>query len=361
MILNQELFGTTSEGKKVEKFTLSNSKGLTGAIMTLGGILISFKMPDRTGTVEEITLGFDTLDEYLAGHPYFGAIIGRFANRIALGKFQLEGVEYRLACNEKNINHLHGGNVGFDKVLWQAEAFQNSSSAGLRLSYLSPDGEEGYPGNLKVSVTYTLNEENELTFEYRAETDKATPVNLTNHAYWNLAGVGSGSILGHELLLNCSRYLPVTEALIPTGEMRLVQGTPMDFTTSKPISTDMDKVPGGYDHCFVTDPSDQELTPIARLYEPKSGRGMTISTTKPGVQFYTGNLLGEIRGAGGALFDKHGALCLETEFFPDAVNEPHFPSSILRPGETYHHITTHRFFIDQIAAHWGLLPPRRSL
>jgi len=346
MILNQEFLGTTRDGEKVEKFALSNSKGLTAAVMNLGGILISFKMPDRTGAVEEITLGFDTLDEYLAGHPYFGAIIGRFANRIAQGKFQLDGVEYRLACNEKNINHLHGGNVGFDKVVWQAEPFKNSSSAGLRLSYLSPDGEEGYPGNLRVSVTYTLNEENELKFEYRAEADKATPVNLTNHAYWNLAGAGSGSILDHELLLNCSRYLPVNEALIPTGEMRTVQGTPMDFTTPKPINTDMDKVPGGYDHCFVVDPSDQKLTLIARLYEPKSGRGMRILTTKLGVQFYTGNLLHKIRGGGGALFDKHGALCLETEFFPDAVNQPDFPSAILRPGETYRHTTVHRFFID---------------
>ena len=346
MNLHQELFGTTRDGKKVEKFTFGNSKGVTATVMSLGGIVISLRMPDRAGAVREITLGFETLDDYLAGHPYFGAIIGRFANRIARGTFQLEGVEYRLACNEKNINHLHGGNAGFDKVVWQTEAFQDSASAGVRFSYLSPDGEEGYPGNLKVSVTYSLNEENELKFEYWAETDKATPVNLTNHAYWNLAGAGSGSILGHELVLNCSKYLPINDALIPTGEMRTVQGTPMDFTTLKPIGIDMDKVPGGYDHCFVVDPSDQELTLIARLYEPKSGRGMRILTTKPGVQFYTGNLLHKIRGADGALFDKHGALCLETEFFPDAVNQPDFPSAILRLDETYHHITLHRFFID---------------
>ena len=346
MNLNQELFGTTKDGKKVEKFILGNSKGITVTVMNLGGILISFKMPDRTGAVREITLGFDTLDEYLAGHPYFGAIIGRFANRIARGKFELDGVEYTLACNEKNINHLHGGNVGFDKVLWQAEGFQDTTWAGVRFSYLSPEAEEGYPGNLKVTVTYSVNEENELKFEYWGETDKATPVNLTNHAYWNLAGAGSGSILGHELLLHCSKYLPVNHALIPTGEIRAVQGTPMDFTTSKPIGIDMNKVPGGYDHCFVVDPSDQELVLIARLYEPKSGRGMTISTTKPGVQFYAGNLLDSIRGADGALFDKRGALCLETEFFPNAVNQLDFPSAILRPGETYHHTTVHRFFID---------------
>lgn len=346
MAPNQELFGTTKDGKTVEKFTLGNSKGITAAVMNLGGILISFKMPDRTGAVREITLGFDTLDEYLAGHPYFGAIIGRFANRIARGRFQLDGVEYTLARNEKNINHLHGGIMGFDKVVWQTEAFQDSALAGVRFSYLSPDGEEGYPGNLNLNVTYSLNEENELRFEYWAETDKATPVNLTNHAYWNLAGAGSGSILDHELLLNCSKYLPVDEAFIPTGEIRTVRGTPMDFTTPKPIGIDMDKVPGGYDHCFVGDPSDQELTLIARLYEPKSGRGMRISTTKPGVQFYAGNLLDSIRGAGGALFDKHGALCLETEFFPDAVNQPGFPSAILRPGKTYHHTTVHSFFID---------------
>ncbi len=346
MMLNQEPFGTTKDGKEIEKFTLTNSKSLTATVMSFGGILISFQMPDREEAVAEITLGFDTLDEYLAGHPYFGAIVGRVANRIARGTFELDDVQYTLACNENSINHLHGGHVGFDKAVWQAEAFQDPASAGVRFSYVSSDGEEGYPGNLKVTVACTLNEENELRFEYWAETDKATPVNLTNHAYWNLAGVGSGTILGHELSLNCSKYLPVDDRLIPTGEIRPLQGTPMDFTTSKPIGLNMDKVSGGYDHCFVADPSDRELKPIARLYEPKTGRGMTISTTKPAIQFYAGNLLETTRGAGGVLFEKHGALCLETEFFPNAVNQPEFPSAILRPGETYHHMTVHRFFTE---------------
>lgn len=346
MNLTQEPFGISKDGKKVEKFTLSNSKGMTATVMTLGGILVSFKMPDRGGVVQEITLGFDTLEEYLAGHPYFGAIIGRFANRIAQGRFHLDGVTYTLVPNEKSTNHLHGGNMGFDKVVWQAEVFQDGASAGVKLSYLSPDGEEGYPGTLKVAVAYRLSEDNELKVEYWAETDKATPVNLTNHTYWNLAGAGSGSILGHELLLNCPKYLPVDDNLIPTGEIRPVQGTPMDFTSSKPIGLHMDQVPGGYDHCFVMDPLVRGLKPIARLHEPGSGRTMEISTTKPAVQFYTGNFLDKIRGAGGTLFDKHGALCLETEFFPDAVNQSAFPSAILRPGETYHHVTVHRFFTD---------------
>ncbi len=199
---------------------------------------------------------------------------------------------------------------------------------------------------MKVTVAYTLNEENELKFEYWAETDKATPVNLTNHAYWNLAGAGSGTILDHELFLNCPKYLPVDNTLIPTGAIETVQGTPMDFTTSKPIGLHIDRVSGGYDHCFVLDPYDQKLTRIARLYEPTTGRGMTILTTKPSVQFYTGNFLDGIRGARGAVFEKHSALCLETEFFPDAVNQPDFPSAILHPGETYHHMTVHRFFIE---------------
>jgi aldose 1-epimerase len=346
MTLTQEPFGTTREGKKVERFTLSNSTGITATVMTFGGILISLRMPDRKGAFEEITLGFDTLGEYEAGHPYFGAIIGRFANRIARGTFQLDGVQYTLACNEKNVNHLHGGNVGFDKVVWHADRLQDQDSVGVKFSYLSSDGEEGYPGNLKVTVTYSLNEENELRFEYWAETDKATPVNLTNHAYWKLAGAGSGPILDHELLLMCPKYLPVDDTLIPTGEIRPVQGTPMDFTGAKRIGLDMSQVPGGYDHCFVRDPSNQELTLMARLYETENGRGMAVSTTKPGIQFYAGNLLETTRGAGGAVFERHGALCLEAEFFPDAVNHPDFPSAILQPGDTYHHITVHRFFID---------------
>ena len=344
MKLTQGPFGTATDGKKVQRFDLDNGNGIKASVTDYGCILTSLKMPDRRGKAAEITLGFDTLDEYLADHPYFGAVVGRFANRIARGEFELDGTSYSLARNENGANHLHGGVTGFDKVVWDAEGFEDIASTGVRFHYLSPDGEEGYPGNLDVTVTYALTEDGELRFEYQAETDKPTPINLTNHTYWNLAGAGSGPIFDHELSLNCSHYLPVDEELMPTGEVLPVQGTPMDFTAAKPIGRDFDQVPGGYDHCFVADPSDRAPAPIARVYEPGSSRGMTVSTTKPAVQFYVASFLEETHGAGGTVFDTHGALCLETQFFPDAPNCPEFPSAILRPGETYHHVTVHRFF-----------------
>jgi aldose 1-epimerase len=272
--------------------------------------------------------------------------VGRFANRIAAGEFELDGSRYTLACNEKDRNHLHGGTVGFDKRVWSAEEIRKHDTVAVRFSYTSPDGEEGYPGELRVTVTYSLNEENELTFDYRAETTKPTPINLTNHTYWNLSGPGSGTIYDHLLSLDCSRYLPANEQLIPTGEILPVEGTPLDFRKQKAIGRDIDRLPVGYDHCFVADREGEGLASIAHVFAPASGRGMELSTTKPAIQLYTGNFLDGIHGANGAVFDKHTALCLETELYPDAMNHPEFPSAVLRPGEIYAHTTVHRFFSE---------------
>jgi aldose 1-epimerase len=341
MELKKELFGKTAEGQRVERFLLSNGTGLSVSVISLGCILTSVLAPDRNGEPGEVTLGFDRLEPYLAGHPYFGAVVGRFANRIAGGRFALEGRRYTLACNEGGINHLHGGVSGFDKKVWEPRELSGRGFAGVELHRVSPDGEEGYPGNLDITVRYTLDENDELAIEYEARSDHPTPINLTNHAYWNLAGAGSGTIMQHELTLSCSRFLPVDERLIPTGQLRSVAGTPMDFREGKPIGRDFRRMKGGYDHCLVID-----RNPCARLYDPSSGRGLELSTTQPGVQLYTGNFLNDVRGAGGKLFRKHGALCLETEAFPDAPNHPEFPSAILRPGELYRHRTSHRFFHD---------------
>jgi len=346
MKLQRQPYGQTSGGAQIEQYTLSNPDGTTAKVITYGGILTSVTMPDRNGKAGEITLGFDSLDGYLGSHPYFGALVGRVANRIGGGRFQLDGKEYTLACNENGLNHLHGGKAGFDKRVWKAESFQQSGAVGVRLSYLSPDGEEGYPGNLKVTVTYMLNERNELTLDYRGETNAATPINLTNHTYWNLGGAGSGPIYDHVLSLRCSRYLPVGDQLIPTGEVLPVAGTPLDFTSAKPIGRDIDQLDLGYDHCLVADRKGDSSAVIARLHDPASGRGMEISTTKPAVQLYTGNFLDGIQGAGGMVFDKHTAVCLETEFYPDAINHPEFPSAVLRPGQVYRHTTVHRLFTE---------------
>ncbi len=353
MEIREERFGNTKEGKDVVRLTIKNSNDLSISVISYGATLTSVMVPDRRGNAANVTLGFDTVEEYETKSPYFGALVGRFANRIARGRFELDGIEYQLACNDvygagekEAANHLHGGNVGYDKVLWKTEGFEEASVAGVNFAYLSPDGDEGYPGTLKIRARYSLSEDNVLSFEYWAETDKPTPINLTNHAYWNLAGAGSGDVLGHELMLNCPYYIVIDESLIPTGEIRSVQGTAMDFTTAKPIGGDLDKVPGGYDHCFATESRGDEMKPIASLYEPSTGRKMDVSTTKPGVQFYGGNFLDGLRGAGGAIFDKHGALCLEPEYYPDAVNHSNFPDCILRPDQTYHYKTVHKFSVS---------------
>ncbi len=346
MELRREPYGTTPEGGEVERFTLINANGLEVSVITYGCILTSLRLPDREGRPGEITLGFDSLERYLQGHPYFGALVGRFANRIAGGRFELDGRHYSLACNENGKHHLHGGRSGFDKKIWSAEEIREGRRMGVRFHRASPDGEEGYPGTLEVSAACTLNDENELGFEYRAEADRPTPVNLTNHAYWNLAGAAAGEVYDHLLTLHCSRYLAVDEELIPTGEILSVEGTALDFRRAKPLGRDIGRTSIGYDNCLLIDRQEGALAPAARLYDPSTGRGMEISTTKPAIQLYTGNYLDGIPGAGGAVFRRHEAVCLETELYPDAVNHPGFPTAILRPGEVYHHVTRQRFFVE---------------
>lgn len=351
MSLHKTAFGQTAQGQPVEQFTLANGRGVTVKIMTYGAIVTSVEAPDRSGKPGEITLGFDSLAPYLAGHPCFGAVCGRVANRIAGGKFSLDGQTYQLARNN-GPNHLHGGNVGFDKVVWKAESFTEDDAVGVRLSHRSPDGDEGYPGNLSVTVTYRLTRADELKIDYTATTDKATPINLTNHTYWNLADGGASDVLDHVLTLNASRYLPVDDSLIPTGELRTVAGGPMDFHT-KPaaIGARLNDVPGepkGYDHCFVLDKkAENALSLAARVEEPRSGRVMEMFTTEPAVQLYTANFLDGVLHSRGAAYGRHHAFCLEAEHFPDAVNQPSFASTVLRPGETYRQTTIYKFRAKQ--------------
>jgi aldose 1-epimerase len=302
------------------------------------------QVPDKNGKLGDVVLGFDTLEEYLKGHPYFGAITGRIANRIANGKFTLDGKTYSLAINN-GPNHLHGGLKGFDKVVWSATHPKSNDRAFLQLEYTSPDGEENYPGTLETSVTYTWTDNNELRIEYLATTDKATPVNLTNHSYFNLAG--SGDVFGHEVMIAATNFTPSDAALISTGEIKPVKGTPLDFTKSKPIGKDIQPLLAqphrGYDHNFVLDNSGKGLALAARVSEPKSGRVMEVLTDEPGIQLYTGNFLEDTKCKGGVVYGKHGGLCLETQHFPDSVNHPNFPSVILKPGKEYRTTTIYRF------------------
>ncbi len=345
MSIKTEPFGQTPDEQAVDLVTMTNPNGIEARIMTFGGIIVSMKTPDRDGKLGDVVLGFDKLDGYTREHPYFGAIIGRYGNRIGAGKFTLDGVEYKLAVNN-GPNHLHGGIKGFDKVVWKIEdAKTTGDEAILRLGYLSKDGEEGYPGDLKCTVTYTLTADNELKMRYEARTDKPTVLNLTNHSYWNLAGQGTGDVLGHELVLNADRYTPVDEGLIPTGELKSVKDTPMDFTKPKAIGSRIKQVDiGGYDHNFVLNGQTGQMKLCAKVYEPKSGRTMEIRTTEPGVQFYTGNFLdGALTGKDGKVYQKHYAFCLETQHFPDSPNKPDFSSVVLRPGEKYDITTVHKF------------------
>jgi aldose 1-epimerase len=346
MKLEVQDWGKTPDGTTVKLFTLTNSKGMVARIMTYGAALTELHVPDRNGKVHNVVLGFDHFDAYFKGHPFFGVTAGRVANRIAKARFTLDGREYLLAANNGQ-NHLHGGIQGFDKVLWQGKTLSTGRETAVEFSYLSKDGEEGYPGNLSVTVTYTLTEDNELRIDYRATTDKATPVNLTNHRYSHLAG--SGDILGHELTIHADRYTPIDAELIPTGEIASVNGTPLDFTKLMPVGARIDKLragPGGYDHNYVLNSRGGTLALAARVYEPGTGRVMDVFTTEPGIQLYTGNFLdGKLSGHGGAIYSQHAGLCLETQHFPDAVHHPHFPSTILRPGETYKSTTTYQFGI----------------
>ncbi len=343
METKRDLFGTLPEGPEIDVFTLSGPGGIEARVMTYGATLVSLKIPDRFGRLEDVILGFDNLEGYLGKNPYFGCTVGRYANRIGQGKFRLEGIEYTLARND-GANHLHGGLKGFDKKVWTPEPFVEAVAVGVKFTYLSEDGEEGYPGNLGCSVTYRLNAAGELRIAYEAVTDKATPVNLTNHAYWNLMGPGMNDILGHELELMADQYTPVDAALIPTGEKADVAGTPLDFTTPRSIGKRIASIEGGYDHNCVLRGGGESFVLAARVREPKSGRILEISTDQPGIQLYSGNFLdGTVRGKGGVFYFRHAGFCLETQHFPDSPNCPGFPSTILEPGETYRTATTHRF------------------
>ncbi|HVM60562.1 MAG TPA: aldose epimerase family protein [Verrucomicrobiae bacterium] len=336
MSLHTTSFGTLPDGSEVTLFSLRNNHGVTASVMNYGATLVAFETRDRHGHLGDIALGFDTLDDYVRRNsPYFGVIVGRCANRIAHGRFQLDGREYLLATNN-GPHHLHGGLRGFDKVWWRAETGKGKKPS-VKFSYQSPDGEEGYPGNLSVAVVYTLTDKNELVLDYAATADKPTPVNLTNHTYFNLAG--SGTILDHEMMIASMRFVPVDGTLIPTGEIKPVAGTPMDFTRPTPIGQRINQLkskPIGYDHAYVLDGDEGRLKLAARVHDPESGRVLEVHTTEPGVQLYTGNFLdGSIAGKRGHAYPQHGGFCLETQHLPDAVNQPAFASVILRPGQTY--------------------------
>ncbi|PRY10013.1 aldose 1-epimerase [Pontibacter ummariensis] len=341
MNITKEPFGTTPDGQEVSLYTLTNKHGVTAKITDYGGIVTSLVTPDREGDMGDVVLGFDTLKDYYPNDPYFGGIVGRFANRIAKGKFTLDGQEYTLATNN-GPNHLHGGNIGFDKKVWQVEELPGQNA--LKLTYVSKDGEEGYPGNLTSTVIYTLTEDNELKIDYEATTDKATPVNLTNHSYFNLSAGESKDILSHLVQINADKYTPVSEELIPTGELAAVEGTPMDLREPQPVGQDIGQVPGGYDHNYVLNGGQEDMTLAATVYDPKTGRFMEVYTTQPGIQFYTGNFLdGTLTGKNGEKYTKHYGLALETQHFPDSPNQEQFPSVILRPGETYKQSTIYKF------------------
>jgi aldose 1-epimerase len=345
-MIEKRAYGTTAKGKTVEEYTLTNAQSTEIKIITYGGIITSIRVPDRDGHRTNIVLGFDNLADYETQSPYFGCITGRFANRIAGGRFTLEGVQYALATND-GPNHLHGGTVGFDKRIWTPTINGNS----LVLSYLSPDGEEGYPGNLTVTVTYTLTEDNSLHIDYQATTDKPTLVNLTNHSCFNLAG--HSNILGHLLMINANHFTPTARPAIPTGEIVSIDGTPFDFRSPRPIGQEIRSAhpqivsSQGYDHNFVLNrpvPDDGSLVLAAQLTDPGSGRVLEVLTTEPGIQFYSGNFLNTtIVGAGGKVYRQNDGVALETQHFPDAIHHPHFPSVVLRPGETYHTVTLFRF------------------
>ncbi len=338
-------FGKTLDGTAVELYELSQG-GMTAKVMTYGATLTALEVPDKSGKPADVVLGFDTLEGYLAGHPFFGSTTGRVANRIAKGKFTLDGKEYKLAVNNPP-NTLHGGLKAIDKVVWKAVDASGPDGPAVKLTYTSPHGEEGFPGNLTISVTYTLTSDRALKIDYQATTDKPTPVNLTNHTYFNLAGPASGSILEHEMFLAADQYTPVDDTMIPTGEIKPVAGTPLDFTTPAKIGARIGEIKGaagGYDHNYVIHASDKKPALTARVYDPQSGRVLEMFTTEPGVQFYTANFLdGSLKGKDGVVYHKRQAFCLEAQHYPDSVNHPEFPSTILRPGETYTQTTIYKF------------------
>jgi aldose 1-epimerase len=343
-------FGKTPDGATIDLYVLKNKNGVEADVITFGAALVSLKTPDRSGNMADVVLGYKDPDGYVNDKAYLGATAGRYANRIANGKFTLDGKTYELPKND-GPNTLHGGLKGFNKRLWTAHEVSSPNGQAVRFSYVSKDGEEGFPGNLKVDVTYSLSNDNALRIEYAATTDKTTVVNLTNHAYFNLAGEGSGDILGHELTLNANRFTPVSSTLIPTGELRAVKGTPFDFTTAHSIGERIDqddeqlKFGKGYDHNWVLNGGKGAAPALAaEAHDPKSGRVLQISTTEPGIQFYTGNFLdGSIQGKSGAAYNRRNAFCLETQHFPDSPNHPDFPSTVLKPGQRFHSVTIYKF------------------
>lgn len=348
MPIEREQVGTAADGARIERYTLTNTNGLSVSILNYGGTLTSLTAPDRAGKLGDILLGFDDPMRFLGDHPFFGSLVGRYGNRIAKGKFELDGASYTLATNDGS-NHLHGGPGGFHQAIWQAHEVPGDEPA-LELRYTSPDGDEGFPGALDVTVVYTLTDDNALRIDYTATTDKATVVNLTNHAYFNLAG--NGNVLGHEVELFASRFIPVDSTLIPTGELRPVEGTAMDLREPTPIGAhiadneEQINLAGGYDHCWALDNPAGQLGLAARVHDPSSGRVLETFTTQPGIQFYTANFLdGSLIGKGGTPYLKHGAFCLETQHFPDSPNQPTFPSTVLRPGDTYHETTVYKLSV----------------
>jgi aldose 1-epimerase len=341
--LEKSEFGKLADGSTAHLYTLKNSKGMTVKVTDYGLIITEILVPDRNGKSGDVVLGFDNLDQYLKGHPFFGAIAGRYANRIAKARFSLDGKDYTLAANNGK-NHLHGGKVGFDKKLWAAQDVSSGNHAAIEFKYTSKDGEEGYPGNLTLSVRYTLTDDNELIIDYSATTDKKTVINVTNHSYFNLAG--SGDVLDHELQIEADQYTPVDSELIPTGEIASVKGTALDFTSPHKIGERMEKTGlGGYDHNFVLRGGVTGKPRLAaRAYEPKSGRVMEVFTTEPGVQLYTGiGLNGTLTGVGGVKYPKSGGFCMETQHYPDSPNKANFPSVVLEPGKEFHSVTSFKF------------------
>ena len=346
MHITNSQFGLMPDGERIEIFSLANDQAMEVRIINYGGIITSIKVPDRDGKIDDVVLGHDSLEGYLNRSRYFGALIGRFANRIARGRFTLNGTGFQLAINNGH-NHLHGGLRGFDKIVWEAQEIDE----GVQLNYLSKDTDEDYPGNLNATVTYRLNDANELRIDYYATTDRDTIINLTNHSYFNLAG--SGTILNHELQIEADAFTPIDETLIPTGEIRNVKGTPLDFTSPTAIGARIGnpdqqlRLAGGYDHNFVLRGDPGRLRTAARVYEPQTGRMMEVFTTQPGLQFYSGNFLdGTLVGKSGRAYTKHSGCCFEAQHFPDSPNQPDFPSTVLRPGEKYHHTTIYRFSVE---------------
>jgi len=342
MDIKKELFGKTPDGKQVFLYTLTNIKGMTVKITNFGGIITSIIVPDKKGDMGDVVLGFDSLAPYFINNPHFGAIIGRYGNRIAKAKFSIDGKEYHLVAND-NQNTLHGGINGFDKHVWDAIEIKDTAGVGLQLTYVSKDGEEGFPGNLKTIVTYTLTNNNELKINYQAETDKPTVLNLTHHSYFNLAC--HGDVLKHQIQINADRYVIVDTNLIPTGELPSVKGSKYDFIQMMEIGSRIDTgFHKGYDHCYVLNGKPGEMVEAATVYDPFSGRTLTVYTDQPGVQFYTGNFLdGSLQGKNEMVYDDHNGFCLETQHFPDSPNHPQFPSTLLRPGEKFHSQTIYKF------------------